>query len=619
MKILKPILIGFLVVVVLAFIGAYIFIKTFDLNRYRPEIIREATKALHRPVDIKNLKVGLSFEDGLALEAEGLTVADLPQFQSGQLLKVDTIHVGVDVEAYLKDRSIRTTNVRVISPRVTVIRTKEGQLNLQSLSTPPASLATEAISSSTQSAQSVPSTVPLAVPPVPSSLNSLFVDSINVTNGVVSLTDQSFSPELLLNITKIGINIEKFSLVNPFPFKMKAAALGPMENVFVEGWAQLDTAKQSVKLKDVKISRDLASVSLEEAKRTFAAFLKGVNLPEELKGNMSVSIKEATLSPRGIGSLSLDGALREGLVKLQELAVPISGITANINATPSVVTLKNFLCQIGSGSLQGSGVLNDYLGAQKFSLTGSLEAIELSQALNQKDYPVKIQGRLLGQFSLHGQGVAPGALAKSLQGEGTLKIKDGKLVDLNVLKTVFSKMSMIPNLVDKIEANLPERYRKILQQKDTSLRKVEMAASMSERFLTLNKIEMQAEGFSLIGSGTVDFDQNLNLSWSLLIEKDLSASMVAAVQELQYIVTEAGQIQIPVRVTGKATAPVMLPDIEYLGKRILANRGKEELNKVLDKVFGEKKSSPDSQNPSDGQEKHPERKVIEDILDTIFK
>ena len=68
----------------------------------------------------------------------------------------------------------------------------------------------------------------------------------------------------------------------------------------------------------------------------------------------------------------------------------------------------------------------------------------------------------------------------------------------------------------------------------------------------------------------------------------------------------------------------VMPDLQYIGKKLLVSKGQEELNKLLNKVLDRKddsshsgqETSPGEQAP--GDEKSPERQLIEGVLDTIF-
>ena len=130
----------------------------------------------------------------------------------------------------------------------------------------------------------------------------------------------------------------------------------------------------------------------------------------------------------------------------------------------------------------------------------------------------------------------------------------------------------------------------------------------------------------MLGKGRLDPVQTISLNISLFIEQELAKSMVSSVPELGYLLENDQRIHIPLReYTGKIDKIKLFPDPEYLGKRVLVNKGKEEIFNLLDSALKHgKDQSPESPNSnnqsSDPQatQDSPEKKVIGDILDGIF-
>ena len=96
MKILKIALISIGALIVVAVTAAIIFIKTFDVNRYKPQIIGEATKAMSRRVDFAKADLGVSLIQGISLKISDFSIAEDPEFGKGNFLSVKEISVGVD-------------------------------------------------------------------------------------------------------------------------------------------------------------------------------------------------------------------------------------------------------------------------------------------------------------------------------------------------------------------------------------------------------------------------------------------------------------------------------------------------------------------------------------------
>lgn len=86
MKILKIILISVFGLVLILILAAVVFVKTFDINRYKPQIIEQASRALRRPVDFQKAELGISWTQGISLKVSRLAI--LKTLCSGEVLSL---------------------------------------------------------------------------------------------------------------------------------------------------------------------------------------------------------------------------------------------------------------------------------------------------------------------------------------------------------------------------------------------------------------------------------------------------------------------------------------------------------------------------------------------------
>ncbi|MDI6758988.1 MAG: hypothetical protein QMD94_04895, partial [Candidatus Omnitrophota bacterium] len=66
-RIFKIIVISLLSLFVISAIGLFIFIKTFDFNRFKPQIISAGQNALGRTIDFTRADLKLSLTQGIQL------------------------------------------------------------------------------------------------------------------------------------------------------------------------------------------------------------------------------------------------------------------------------------------------------------------------------------------------------------------------------------------------------------------------------------------------------------------------------------------------------------------------------------------------------------------------
>jgi len=141
----------------------------------------------------------------------------------------------------------------------------------------------------------------------------------------------------------------------------------------------------------------------------------------------------------------------------------------------------------------------------------------------------------------------------------------------------------------------------------------------------LNKIELDADGFLFLANGRLNMERELSLAAEFYIPEELSSAMSSSVQELTYLLDANGRIFIPLQsYTGDIKDFVIYPDVEYLTKQIIGNKGKDELKKALFKALDIETTS-NTENTQDGQnnqieenDNSPEKVLIEDVLDAIF-
>jgi len=625
MKILKILFISFFVLIVLIFIGALIFIKTFDANKYKPQIIEQAQKALRRNVGIGNISLNLSLDKGISLNVKDLTVADDPLFSAENFIKVKEVQIGVDVAAFLSQRQIIVSRVDVKWPQAVIIRNKQGVVNSSTIAKKP-----ESPSGSSPTVQQPTSPETTTAPdssaqPTAVNLPPVFVKNLQLDGGTIIYKDQTLDPSISIEVSQLQLNVKDFSLNDSFDFSLRAVLFSPIKNIDIKGTAQVDLDTTSVILSDVRINSDLSDISIDVLERSLP-MIKTAGL-KEIDGDLSVEIDKAVFGPAGLTKLSLEGRLKNGRKRLSQLPTPLTNILVNFAMTENTARIKDSSFNLGRGSVSFEGLIEDYLKAQKFHFETKADGLELAEIIPQKDQPVQLWGKLADEFTIDGKGFTPEAL-NNLTGKGSIVVQEGKLKNINVLKVILSKISMIPNLVEDVEQSLPEKYKEKMNDKDTSFNKINFKTTVHNGALYVDEAIIEADAFLLSGQGTIGFDNSLSLDTHVLIPKDLSESMAASAPPLQFILDEQGQIFIPVKVSGKIPNLTFLPDLNYLTKRLFETRGREELEKVLDKVFGRGGDSDgeSTQPPSTGgepqppeqQQKSKEQELIEGLLDSIF-
>ncbi|MBI4309001.1 MAG: hypothetical protein HY591_01575, partial [Candidatus Omnitrophica bacterium] len=118
MKTVKIILLSIPVLFAIIAAGLFIFLKTFDLNRYLPQITKSASEASGRAIDVGRADLNISFQ-GIVLDVSGIRVADIVPGPR-PLVEVDKVRARIEAGSFLAQRKIEISNIVILGTRVTI-------------------------------------------------------------------------------------------------------------------------------------------------------------------------------------------------------------------------------------------------------------------------------------------------------------------------------------------------------------------------------------------------------------------------------------------------------------------------------------------------------------------
>jgi hypothetical protein len=225
-------------------------------------------------------------------------------------------------------------------------------------------------------------------------------------------------------------------------------------------------------------------------------------------------------------------------------------------------------------------------------LAGSLEAATLTidNLALQEALPAAQPGtpQLQGTLSLAIEGRAPTldpkTLRETITASGRLTLDPARIANLNVLRVVFEKLSMIPGVLQALETRLPESYQAKLAAPDTVFEPVELPLRLEAGGLQLDDLRVRSDTFEVAGTGRIDLSGRMNLRAVLRVEPQLTAAIIKSVNELRALADADGQLAIPVTVQGQAPQVAVLPDVEYLASRLIATTVQSLIGTLLEKT-----------------------------------
>lgn len=191
----------------------------------------------------------------------------------------------------------------------------------------------------------------------------------------------------------------------------------------------------------------------------------------------------------------------------------------------------------------------------------------------------------------------PAQLQGAITGQGRVTLTDGVIVNLNVLRAVFDRLSMLPGLVQALEARLPPEYQQKLAARDTALAPLELPLRLERGRLLLQRLQARTDTFALHGEGELGLDGAVNLRGVLRIEPALSAAIVRSVNELQALANARQELEIPLSIQGQAPQVAVLPDVQYVASKVLVNKAVDFLGNLLRQP--EEDAPPGAEAPAD--------------------
>ena len=606
MKVLKIFVIAVFVLIVLAFVGTYIFVKNFDINKHKDTLALEIGKQLGRNVEIASMDLNVSITKGIYAEVRGLTISEDAVFGKGHFATLGAAQLNVDVMAYLSKREIVISKIIIDALNVNIIRDQIGSINVQKIGPVPSDKVNTAAASSPATA--IASSSAPAIP-------DFSVRTITISNGTILYKDKGQNPPMQIPISHVDITITDFSLSKPFAFDGKLALFGGEKNVDVSGQASISVADQSVKITSFVTEVYLAKLKIADLVNAVPA-LAPMGLKENLEGKVTIEIPSLSAGASGLGSLVLNGKLQGGKIVTALLPVPIEKVSADFSANAKDFSANQFSLQLRTGIVSGKAMITDYLLSQGLVLDVKVKEMPLASLVSGLPEGMTFGGALEADAHITGEGLAdPNKFLNSLNGSGKFDVKDGKLENFNVLKVILSRIEFIPGLATIVETNMPQQYKESFVRNDTIFQKINSSLQITDGVFNMPDMQVVSDLFEADMKISANSKLVGTVAGQVKLPADLSEYLASKTQPLGYLRNSEGRIVMPLTsYEGPLTSLKIFPDVKSLGKAALEGEGRNQVNKLLNKVL--KTDGTLSTGTEEGAQ--PDQ-IINGVLDKIFK
>jgi len=175
------------------------------------------------------------------------------------------------------------------------------------------------------------------------------------------------------------------------------------------------------------------------------------------------------------------------------------------------------------------------------------------------------------------------------EGELYLRGEKIRLSNVNLLRELFDRLTILPGLTDTLLSRLPPSYAQKLTEKDTLLLPFDLHFTLENGVVSFPQFQVATDSFELTGSGRYGLDGSLDVPARITVQPDLSQALVRSVEELRLLADGRQRIMLPVRVTGTVRKPSVSPDLQYVASKLFSNQGQELVGELLNKVLEKKK------------------------------
>lgn len=374
------------------------------------------------------------------------------------------------------------------------------------------------------------------------------------------------------------------------------SASGSIKNVAVvfsgEGALGTENVFVQFNLQDFNIPELLAMFG----KADIAGMLDG----KTLRGNVILKNEKFFLGGSD-KSTGLSILLSQGMTDIVPIQGGVKDIELDAVLEQDELTVHKLTGSAAEGTFLIRGSIRDIFSSQISAFDISSSGVNLDSLFppTSPGSP-RFQGIAELEANVTGEGLGKDQLVESLAGSGSLKIDEPVLKDMNILRSAFDRMDMIPGLVRRLRENLPESYTEVLRQNDTNFEPIDITYSVSQGKLVFKDAYVESDGFLVKAQGEIGLLGDIRIDSHLFIAPDLSQGFVDIVKELRFLANEQGMINMPLRITGKAPQVSVDIDRDYVLRKLIISKGTELLEDILRKK-GESQGPQQSQ-PGEAEE-----------------
>lgn len=569
--------------------AAAVFIATLDLNRYRPQILKQIKQATGKEARIG--RISMTWNNGLAARADALALYDAGDAEPDAA--VESLMAGLEWAPLLR-KEVRVSGIQIVRPQLTVEKLRDGSVVVAGIRPP------QSASGKSAAAQS-----PSAV----SAAGAAFsVGSIRIEDATIRYRDLSGPSVLDVTVSQLDAEARNVSLRGPVQFSARAAVFGKAQNLSLEGsLTPPQGASSPGRLENFSLRLDLGTVDLDALSRAVPA-VASTGLTR-VEGDLQAQIQRLELEPSRMAQAKARVTLQKGAVSLSQVALPLEDVELDAALQGGGAEVSNLSARLAGGTLQFQGSIKDLTGRADSVFRATVRDLSVGKlAKAASPQAPRLEGRLALDFQGRASGLEAQRLTQSLAGQGRLALKDGVLVNSNLLRTIVEKISKIPGVGESAISRIPPQYLAKVNEPSTILRPFEMPFAVQQGRVFFEQMAVPTEMFLIAGSGSVGFDRSLALQAAIVLDPGFSKALQIAAPPTQYLADANGQIAIQAAIEGTPPAVSVRPNLDAalqrVGQQVVSDLlQKKDPKEILSNLLGgpaSQQQTPASAEPTQG-------------------
>jgi uncharacterized protein involved in outer membrane biogenesis len=498
--------------------------------------------ALGQPVTIGTL--GVSLFPAPALSAKKIRVGGSDS-SAAPGLALAALHVAPDLLSLLPGRTKTINAVDLDGLVVSVRHTATGQWLVPGASSAAASAAAPAGQPPAAPSATGPPTPPAHAaaarepnPPAPSPAAggkagvapplAINLNALRVRNGAVRVVDDSLRTAAgnptITTISNITADLQAINGALSVP-----QFSGQLGHTVVSGSARTTPTGAEVSLASKSVSNaDLPALFALAGMQPYP----GLSIGGQSSFDLGATVGGTDLKTLGAAGHVAFGTVQFGTIAMQNLRTPF-------RLEKGVVTLDPVTFMLYSGQEQGAVSIDMAKGTPSYAIKTAISGLDVNQALSAN---TTMKNFLLGtarmSADVHASGAAQPEIQRTLTGTTKFAILNGDVRNMPMLATVNQVLGITGG-----------------SSKDTKFESLTGTAALGGGKATTNDLTLHAGDLSVLGKGTMAFDQAINMAVTVTVAAAKMSGVGRLVGLAKPLQDQNGNINIPGTVTGTASNP----------------------------------------------------------------